>query len=456
MLRFLGLCLSLFFTFDAAAQWPVQSCAFGHRIPLTLTAGPAGHNAEIRVDLTNSDFPGTYVFSADANDVRVFAADDATPVDFVVTDWNAALRTATLYLRLPAMAAGAVESVIIYLGDGSLGFGGNPGAVFPDAGVRLRSRVSNADPTSAANALAAFAAATVDVFDGVVNTVSGLNNRALGGTNGNFGWCISAVLNVTAATAGNWSFRYGADFGRGGHLYMRGVALEEDWNDDLWWAFNYGNTAETLEGSINLPAGWHRYEALGFEGCCDGAVGFQARAPGGAWQDLSTANFALRGAQCVQTSVTVAVAAAESCSSELNLTLSVVSDTNSVSTFFIPEGLVRYDLEVTNPGQTIDDTTVVLTQAFPDELILVTDSAAGVFEFTDGANPSGLTFSYGGPTSLVDSVEFSTDGVNFNYIPASPQDPAVSHIRFRPGGAMNANSAGAMPSFSISMLGAIP
>ena len=129
--------------------------------------------------------------------------------------------------------------------------------------------------------LAAFAAATVDVYDQVRANFSGLNNQALGGSNGDFGWCVSGIIEVTEATQGNWRFRYGADFGRGGHLYVSGQALEEDWNDDLWWAGSYANTGETLSGPITLAPGWHRYEALGFEGCCDGPAGFQARPPGG-------------------------------------------------------------------------------------------------------------------------------------------------------------------------------
>ncbi len=51
------------------------------------------------------------------------------------------------------------------------------------------------------------------VYNAVRPSVTGLNNQALGGTNGNYGWCISAVLNVTPATAGVWQFRYGGDFG---------------------------------------------------------------------------------------------------------------------------------------------------------------------------------------------------------------------------------------------------
>lgn len=442
------------FSTEAYAQWPQQSCSLRHRIPVTVTAVSGTHSAETRIDLTTSDFPVDYVFSSSAEDLRVFRSDDVTPVDFVVAGWDATARSATIYTRLPPIGSGSSEVINIYVGDESLAAADNAPAVFPNTGVRLRSRVSSADPTSTATALNAFAAATFDVDDSVRPSVTGLNNRALGGSNGNFGWCVSAVLNVTAATAGTWGFRYGADFGRGGHLYVSGQSLEEDWNDDLWWAGNYANTAETLQGNIVLTPGWHRYEALGFEGCCDGAVGFQARPPGGAWQDLSSANFDMRGARCVNLTASVNVSTPESCTTNLSVAKTVAVDDSSTIGFYIPGSVVRYDIVVENPGQPVDPTTLVLTDAFPAEVALVV-SGAGAFAFTDGATPSGLGFSYGGPGDTTDSVEFSTDGTDYSYTPGDPADPAVTHIRFRPTGTLNPSTGSASPSFTISILGVL-
>lgn len=440
------------FSSVAYAQWPQQSCSLRHRIPVTITAVSGTHNSETRIDLLSTDFPADYVFSASGEDVRVFRSDDITPVDFVVTGWDATARSAVIYTRMPPIGSGSSEVIHIYLGDESLTAGDNAPAVFPNAGVRLRSRISSADPTSAASGLTAFAAATVDVDDSVRPSVTGLNNQSLGGANGNFGWCISAVVNVTSATAGVWGFRYGADFGRGGHLYVSGQALEEDWNDDLWWAGNYANTAETLQGNIALTPGWHRYEALGYEGCCDGAVGFQARAPGGAWQDLSSANFSIRGAQCVNLTATVNIASAQSCTTNLTLAKTVAVDASSATDFYIPGSVVRYDIVVENPGQRVDPTTLVLTDAFPAEVALMV-SGSGAFAFTDGATPSGLSLPYDGPASPTDSVEFSTDGTDFSYSPTDPVDPAVTHVRFRPTGTLNPSVGNASPSFTISILG---
>lgn len=436
------------------AQWPEQSCSLRHRIPVTITAVSGIHSTETRIDLTSTDFPADYLFTSAGDDVRVFAADDISLVDFVVTGWNATARTATIYTRMPPLGSGSSELVYIYFGDNSLPSASSAASVFPDVGLRLRSRVTTTDPTSAASGLAAFAATTVDVDNSIRPSVSGLNNRALGGTNGNYAWCVSAIVNVTPATAGVWGFRYGADFGRGGHLYVSGQPLEEDWNDDLWWGGNYANTGETLEGTVTLSPGWHRYEALGFEGCCDGATGFQAQAPGGAWQDLATANFVMRGAQCVNLTSAVSITSAESCSTDLALSKTVTVDASSESTLSIPGSTVRYDITVNNPGQSVDPATLVLTDLFPPDVALVV-TGPDAFVFTEGATPSGMGFSYAGPASLTDSVEFSTDGNNFVYVPTSPVDDAVTHIRLRPTGTLNPNNSGAIPSFSISILGVI-
>ena len=445
--------LVLSFPSISQAEWAEQSCSFPHRIPVTITANAAGHNAETRINLVSVDLPANYVFSPLGNDVRVFEGDDLTPVDFVVAEWNDVARSANIYVRLNIPASSS-RTIYIYLGDNSLPSGSNAPIVFPDIGVRLRSRVSTTDPVSPADGLAAFEAATVDVDDSVRTSISGLNNRSLGGTNGNYGWCVSAVLNVTPATTGLWEFRYGGDFGRGGHLYVRGQEVEEQWNDDLWWAGNFNNTAETLEGSITLPVGWHRYEALGFEGCCDGATGFQARAPGGAWQNLSSANFPLRGAQCINPTATVSVSAHESCSTELNANKTVEIDSSSPSSYAIPGAIVRYDLNVSNPGVSKDANTLNLTDIFPTDVALIT-SGTGVFDFTDGAFSSGLSCIYTGPADMTDCVEFSTDGTDFTYVPTSPMDETVTHVRFNPTGTFNPNNAGDQPSFGISILGEV-
>lgn len=447
--------LALFIVFilpaSSVAEWAEQSCSFRHLIPVTITATTGSHNTETLINLTSSDFPADYNFSSSGDDVRIFENDDITPVDFAITEWDDIGKTAEIYVRLPAIPSGSSETIHLYLGDNGLSSGSNAVSVFPNVGVRLHSRISTADPVSPADALSAFDAASVDVDNSIRTSISGLNNRAIGGTNGDYGWCVSAVLNVTSSTAGLWEFRYGGDFGRGGHLIVGGQEIEEQWNNDLWWAGNFANTAETLEGNITLPVGWHRYEAMGFEGCCDGTTGIQARAPGGPWQDLSSSNFPIRGSQCVNPTATVAIGMHESCSNTLKASKTVNVDASSPSPYAIPGAIVRYDINVINPGQSVDSGTLKITDIFPENVSLMT-SGAGVFNFTEGPFATGLSFNYTAPSDMTDSVEFSIDGSDFTYVPASPLDDDVTHVRFKPSGAFNPSDAGDRPSFTISIL----
>lgn len=417
-------------------------CLNVHRTLVSVTANASGHGDETRIDLTPSDFPVDYDFTSDGRDVRVvLASDDLTQVDHIVTGWDSFSRTGTIFVRLPTLGPLSSTGVYIYYGDPALSSLGDIDAVFPSPGLRLRSRVSSADPTDAASARTAFANATTDVSDQVYSSITGLNNRALGGSNGNFGWCISAMIEVTPATAGVWGFRYGADFGHGGHLYMRETELEQQWNDDLWWAGNYADTTQTLEGTIALDAGWHRYEALGFEGCCDGPVGWQARAPGGAWQDMSTSNFSMRATRCVTTTVTISTAAPQSCSAEPNVekAVTIVSDpVGSLSPFALPGSVVEYKIDVTNDGRRLDSGTVSITDNLPEDVKLIV-SGGSAFELVDGSTSSDLSLDWAGPASAADGVRFSTDGINFNYTPSVDSDgadEAITHVRFDLDGAM--------------------
>ena len=427
-----------------------------HRTEVTVTATAAGHSDETRIDLVPADFAASYDFTSDGRDVRiVLASDDTTPVDHIVTGWDGLARTGTIYVKLPTLSPLSSTNLYVYYGDDSLSSAGDVDAVFPNSGLRLRSRVSTADPIDAATARTAFANASSDVSDQIRTSISGLNNRALGGSNGDFGWCISAMVEVTSATAGVWGFRYGADFGQGGHLYVRETELEQQWNDNLWWAGNFNNAAQVLEGTIDLDAGWHRYEALGFEDCCDGAVGWQARAPGRAWQDMSTANFSMRATRCVSTNVSVSTGAPQSCSAEPDVekAVTVISDpVGSTSPFALPGSVVEYAISVTNDGQRLDSGSVIITDALPADVRLVV-SGASAFELVDGATSSDVSLNWGGPASTTDGVEFSTDGVTFSYAPsvdADGADPAITHVRFTLDGAMRQRiDTSPDPSFSI-------
>jgi uncharacterized repeat protein (TIGR01451 family) len=122
----------------------------------------------------------------------------------------------------------------------------------------------------------------------------------------------------------------------------------------------------------------------------------------------------------------------------------------------IPGGRAAYTISVSNPNAyAITANSIVITDPTPAGLHLrVADSGAagsGPILFEPGSPSSGLTYSYGGPASTTDDVEFSSNGgTTWTYVPtanASGTDPNVTAVRIRPKGAMAANS-----SFSLRLL----
>lgn len=448
-----SLCAVLLFSFigeETSTAQPRPSCEWSHSIAVTATAGSSAHSDEIRVDLTAADFPSGYVMSSDGADLRVFASDNTTPIPFFISRWDAITQEATIYILPPALGAGSSATYNFFVGNGFVSSASDATGVFTNTGIRVLSRVSSADPTSAAGGYAAIQSASSTVADVIRPDVFNINNRSLGGTNGNYGLCVSTMLNVPSGQTGNWDFRSGFDYGRGGHFLLNDVELEGDWNDDIWWATNFNN-ADVFQGSRVLSAGWHRLEALGFEGCCDGPIQIQARPPGGAWTDLRTSNFGLRAAICTNLQITTSTTQ-EACPIGLDVDkASVLIDDGRGTDFAIPGATVTYEITVSNTGQRVDDTTIDILDALPADARLIV-TGANAFELVQGPNTSGVTLDWGGHTDGGDEVEFSTDGVNFNYVPnpmGDGTDSAITHVRFTPSGSLNPADNAAQPSFII-------
>jgi len=116
----------------------------------------------------------------------------------------------------------------------------------------------------------------------------------------------------------------------------------------------------------------------------------------------------------------------------------------------IPGGWVDYTITATNTAAgDVDSDTLVVTDPLPAGVILFVGDIAppktGPVEFTDGAGAaaSGLSYNFGGLADLGDDVDFSTDGLNWNYVPspdADGFDAAVRHIRVRPSGVFQGSS----------------
>lgn len=115
----------------------------------------------------------------------------------------------------------------------------------------------------------------------------------------------------------------------------------------------------------------------------------------------------------------------------------------------IPGGYVGYTVTVTNPAPyTVTGDSIVVVDATPAALHLFVANLPGGTSpvlFQNGSTPSGLTFTFSGLASTTDDVEFSNDnGANWGYAPtptADGVDPAVTHMRVRPKGAMAPGSS---------------
>ncbi|MHA7857151.1 MAG: hypothetical protein ACX94D_03620 [Henriciella sp.] len=145
----------------------------------------------------------------------------------------------------------------------------------------------------------------------------------------------------------------------------------------------------------------------------------------------------------------------QSCSAEPDVAkaVTIVSDpVGSLSPYALPGSVVEYTIDVTNDGQRLDDGTVSITDALPEEIKLIV-SGGSAFELVDGSTASDLSLNWGGPSNASDGVLFSADGSNFDYTPnvdADGADAAITHVRFDLDGAMRQRiDTSPDPSFTI-------
>jgi Domain of unknown function (DUF2341) len=443
---------------NALAWW---NCDWDYRFPVTISRPPGApvSDYQVRVDLSAASVPAQFDWALQGSDLRVIDQDDATAVSFFIEQWNVAAQTAVIWVRVPTLPP-AGRTLYFYFGAPI----GTPSAstamTFTEPGLKFHTRMSTANPNGRAAAEAAFDAAN-DSNPGYgctfVNAYTNLSNVGVfapPNRNSNIGLFAEVFFDVAPAEAGLWQFRYGADFGYGGGLYVDDVVLEEDWANDLWWNFNWNAASEVLQGSINLAAGTHSLRIIGFEDCCDGGLTVEFQRPGGPWLPLSLANIPLESRKCptIQTTVSFGAGEASTCPA-LTITHNVqpLSDpvhgtTNPKS---IPGAIVQNRTIVRNSGTgPVDANTVIIAEIVPPDMSLsVADfdgSTAGPVRFTDGTPASGLTYTFVALGDMTDDVEFSNDnGASYGYVPVpdgNGLDAAVTHFRIRPKNVLLGNS----------------
>lgn len=436
-------------------------CYWPYRTQITVTeqSGTALTNYQLEIQLDASSMHASYVWSASGDDVRLVDSNDTTSLDFYIDSWYASAKTATLWVKTN-LAANQTKTLYLYYGNTDAANVSNANLTFTEPGIKFHTRNTTSNPGNKTAAFNAFDAAA----DGVpgygckhITNFTNINNQNQFGPpamNQNFGAYSETFFEVKAGETGTWSFRYGADFGRGGGLYVDDIALQEKWNDDLWWAYNWNNTNEILQGSINLTPGYHKLEVIGFEGCCDGGITVQFRKPGDTFKSYSDANIDVRSRQCPVDDPTIQFSnlLLEAPVITINKTSTVISDPvqGMTNPKRIPGAVVRYLLTISNAGNAADSNTIQIDDPIPANVRAMV--ANGNIGFTDGATSSGLSFSYV-PASATDSVDFSSDnGASYSYSPVADvdnADSAVTNVRFKPTGRFGCTNDASSTSFSI-------
>lgn len=115
----------------------------------------------------------------------------------------------------------------------------------------------------------------------------------------------------------------------------------------------------------------------------------------------------------------------------------------------IAGGVADYMISFATPSTyTVTSNSVVVIDATParTDFVVTNIGAAGSGPASFAAGSSGLTYSFVSLGSTTDDIDFSNSGgASWSYVPvanANGVDPAVTHVRLRPKGAMAASSTG--------------
>lgn len=375
-------CLALIALSISTSALARQSCEWPFRTQIDVQSSNALSDYQVKFDLTQSSLSPGYDWSSDGDDLYIYDSDDSSLLEFWIDSWDSAAKTATVWVRFPTLAAGT-RTIYFYYGNPNAPDINNAPFTFTYPGIKFHTRNSTSNPGNLTQAQTAFDQANdnnIEYGCSHITNFTGITNRSQfkqGSTTEyrtaatNFGAFSESYF--YADETGTWQFRYGADFGRGGGLYVNGEILEEQWNDDLWWSNNWGNGVsagnnedEILRGSIYLTQGYHKLEVLGFEGGNDGGITVQFKRPSrpvpyaDGWEALTTDNLNIHSRACpVDPEPTFSVIGHDVCEIDLGFdnTLSypnawVANDTRPVS--FAIE-----NIGTTHPS--IPDTLVTVT-----------------------------------------------------------------------------------------------
>jgi hypothetical protein len=153
--------------------------------------------------------------------------------------------------------------------------------------IQVETANATSSPLVSANDyLAAVDAALLDASYAAqfLSSYDSVSHQGLFGGNSNF--ALKSTITFNVASASNFGFRAGVDFGSGGAMFLDGVAVDVKSND-MWWAGSYADASQFFSAAGALAAGSHTLTIVGFEGCCDGNQQVQFQQAGGSWTSFS-------------------------------------------------------------------------------------------------------------------------------------------------------------------------
>jgi hypothetical protein len=220
-------CLSSADTLDC--DWPFQS-----QFNITDESGQEFTDYQIKIELSGSDLNSLYAWTVDGYDLRVLA-NDGSPLEFWIDEWDQATETMEIWVRFSSITANSTTSIYLLYGNENATALANVPFTFIEPGIKFHTKPSSGSVSSSDTRTD-----LISEFESIADTGTGSNgdgctfindfdaitrNRQFGGaTSLNFLALTESYFEVDET--GIWEFRYGADFGGGGALYVDNTELD--------------------------------------------------------------------------------------------------------------------------------------------------------------------------------------------------------------------------------------
>jgi len=154
----------------------------------------------------------------------------------------------------------------------------------------IKVETANATSSPLASAQAYMDAVNAALLDGsyasrLISSYDSVSHQGLFGGNSNF--ALKSTIDFVLDSASYFAVRAGVDFGRGGAMFLDGVAVDFKSNN-MWWNGNYNMPSQYFASRGRLGAGAHTLTIVGFEDCCDGSQQVQFQRNENNWTSFTS------------------------------------------------------------------------------------------------------------------------------------------------------------------------